>query len=78
MQTREWLAEWRSRRWVRWTAAVAVWLAAYGTAAVVWRTVTGRTWLDALAFAVLVAVVNVVAQWVANRAKRKAAARDGQ
>ncbi|WP_159041943.1 hypothetical protein [Streptomyces ambofaciens] len=53
-------------------------MAVYGAAAVVWRTVTGRTWLDALAFAVLVAVVNVVVQWVANRAKRKAAARDGQ
>ncbi|AKZ53052.1 hypothetical protein SAM23877_7666 [Streptomyces ambofaciens ATCC 23877] len=74
MQTRERSVEWWSRRWVRWAIVVAV----YGAAAVVWRTVTGRTWLDALAFAVLVAVVNVVVQWVANRAKRKAAARDGQ
>lgn len=53
---------------MRWAVVVAV----YGAAGVVWRTVTGRAWLDALAFVVLVAVVNVVAQWVASCAKRKA------
>lgn len=74
MRRREWWAEWRSRRWVRWTAVVMVWLAAYGAAAVVWRALTGKTWLDALVFAVLVTVVNVVAQWVASRTRRKAAA----
>ncbi|GGW96659.1 hypothetical protein GCM10010297_18180 [Streptomyces malachitofuscus] len=60
---------------MRWTAVVMVWLAAYGAAAVVWRALTGKTWLDALVFAVLVTVVNVVAQWVASRTRRKAAAR---
>lgn len=75
MQGREWLAKWWSRRWLRWTAVVAVWLVAYGVAAVVWRALTGKTWLDALVFTGIVAVVNVVAQWVASRAKRKAAAR---
>ncbi|MFD7703137.1 hypothetical protein [Streptomyces caelestis] len=54
---------------------MTVWLAAYGAAAVVWRVLTGRTWLDAFVFAGIVAVVNVVTQWVASRAKRKAAAR---
>lgn len=77
MRGRDWLAGWWSRRWVRWTAAVTVWLITYGVAAVVWRAVTGKTWLDALAFAGLVAVVNMVAQWVASRAKKKAAVRDG-
>ncbi|WP_411092128.1 hypothetical protein [Streptomyces sp. 049-1] len=46
-------------------------------ATVVWRAITGKTWLDALVFAGLVAVVNMVAQWVTSRPKRKAAARDG-
>jgi hypothetical protein len=52
-------------------------VAVYGAAAVVWRAVTGKTWLEALVFVVLVAVVNMVAQWVASRARRKAVARDG-
>ncbi|MBF8175957.1 hypothetical protein KVH22_37315 [Streptomyces olivaceus] len=56
---------------------MTVWLITYGVAAVVWRAVTDKTWLDALAFAGLVAVVNMVAQWVASRAKKKAAVRDG-
>jgi len=60
---------------VRWTAVVAVWLIVYGAAAVAWRALTGKTWLDTLVFAGLVVVGNVVAQWVAIRAKRKAAAR---
>jgi membrane protein implicated in regulation of membrane protease activity len=62
---------------VRWTAVVVVWLVAYGAAAVVWRALEGKTWLDALFFVALVAAVNVVAQWVASRVKRKVAARDG-
>ncbi|GAA2610177.1 MULTISPECIES: hypothetical protein [Streptomyces] len=52
-------------------------VAVYVAAAVVWRAVTGRRWLDALVFAGLVGVVNVVTQWVASGARRKAAARDG-
>ncbi|MER6807526.1 MULTISPECIES: hypothetical protein [Streptomyces] len=71
------MAEQWSRRWVRWTAVVVVWLVVYGTAAVVWRALTGKTWLDALVFAGLAVVVNAVAQWVASRARRKATARDG-
>lgn len=67
------MAGWWSRRRVRWAVVVAIYVAA----AVVWRSVTGKTWLDALAFVVLVTVVNVVAQWTASRTKRKAAARDG-
>jgi membrane protein implicated in regulation of membrane protease activity len=63
---------------MRWTVVVVVWLVAYGAAAVAWRAMTGKTWLDALVFAIVVAVVNVVAQWVAGRAKRKAAARGGR
>ncbi len=75
MQGRERLVKWWSRGWVRWTTVVAVWLVVYGAAAVVWRTLTSKTWLDALAFAGIVAVSNVVAQWAASRARRKAAAR---
>lgn len=78
MQSQNWLIEWRSRRWARWTVVVVVWLVAYGAAAVAWRAITGKTWLDAFGFAVLVAVVSVVTQWVAGQAKRKAAARNGR
>ncbi|WP_327721897.1 hypothetical protein OG381_45730 [Streptomyces sp. NBC_00490] len=56
---------------------MAVWLVAYGAAAVVWRALEGKTWLDALFFVGLVVVVNVVVQWVASRVKRKVAARHG-
>lgn len=77
MQSQGWLAQLRSRRRVRWVVAVTVWLATYGVAAVVWRVLTDKSWLDAFAFAGTVAVVNVVAQWVAIRAKRKAEERSG-
>lgn len=73
MRGRDWLAGWWSRRWVRWAVVVAV----YGAAGVVWRTVTGKTWLDALVFLVLVTVVNVVAQWTTSWSRRKATVRDG-
>ncbi|MFE5599576.1 hypothetical protein ACFQ8O_10345 [Streptomyces coelicoflavus] len=73
MQTWELLLERWYQRWTRWVAVVAV----YATATVVWRAVTDRTWLDALVFAGLVGVIDVLTQWVAIRARRKAAARDG-
>ncbi|WP_454321168.1 hypothetical protein [Streptomyces phaeoluteigriseus] len=77
MQKQKWLTQCRSRRWIRWTVVVAVWLAAYGAVAVVWHAITGTTWLYSLVFAGIVAVGNVVAQSIANRTKRKAAARHG-
>ncbi|MFC8130707.1 hypothetical protein [Streptomyces sp. NPDC057302] len=54
--------EWWARRWVRWVVVITTWVVIYGALAVFWRLVLGRSWTDAIVFAVVVAVCNAVIQ----------------